>query len=156
MKKLKNLWKDNKVLMILGAILFVCLIAILVVVLTYFIGSNKSKYGNRFDNMKTHITEKEQNEYIAAVEASSLTDKVHFRVSNKTLYISVTFKDDIKIDDAKKVIEESLDKFSEDVKNTYDINYTIKNSSYTLMGARNASGNGLSWNNNTPVEETKE
>ena len=156
MQKLGKLWKENKILMILGAIFLVCLIAILVVVLTYFLGSNKSKYGNRFDNMKVHIKEKEQNEYVQALEASSLVDKVHLRVSNKTLYISVTFKDDIKVEDAKKVIEESLDKFSEDVRNTYDINYTIKNSSYILMGARNASGNGLSWNNNTPVEEAKQ
>ena len=57
MKKLGKLWKENKILMILGAILLVCLIAILVVVLTYFLGSNKYKYGNRFDNMKVHIKE---------------------------------------------------------------------------------------------------
>ena len=148
MKKLKKMWNENRILMILGIILIVCL--------TYFVGSNKSAYGNRFDNMKTTIKEKEQNEYIESLEANTNVEKVRFRISNKTLYISVTFKDDIKLDDAKKIIDESLEKFSDDVKETYDINYTIKNSSFTLMGSRNASGNGLVWNNNTPVEETKE
>ena len=61
MKKLKKLWNENRVLMILGVILLACVIAILCVVLKYFVGSNSSVYGNRFDNMKTKITEKEQN-----------------------------------------------------------------------------------------------
>ena len=156
MKKLKKLWNENRILLILGAILVVCFIAIIIVVLTYFVGSNKSAYGNRFDNMKVTIKEKEQNAYIDALESNPNVEKVRFRVSNKTLYISTTFKKDVKLDDAKKIIDESLEKFSDDVKETYDINFTIKNDTFTLMGSRNASGNGLTWNNNTPVEETKE
>lgn len=152
MKKLKNLWKNNKILMILGAILLVCLIAIIVVVLTYFVGTKKSVYGNRFDNMKTKITEKEQNTYIKSLEDNSSVSKVRFRVNHKTLMISVTFKNDIKLDDAKKIIDTSLEKLSDPVKETYDINFTINIGDTVLMGARNASGNGLFWNNNTPVE----
>ena len=55
MKKLKNLWANNRILLILGIILVVCIIAIIVVFLTYFVGTKKSVYGSRFDNMKTHI-----------------------------------------------------------------------------------------------------
>ena len=66
--------------------------------------------------------------------------------------ISVTFKNDIKLDDAKKIIDTSLEKLSDPVKETYDINFTINIGDTVLMGARNASGNGLFWNNNTPVE----
>ena len=153
MKKLKNLWANNRILLILGLILVICFIAIIIVVMTYFMGSNKSKDGSRYDNMKTHIKESEQNTYISALKERSGVENVRFRVSGKTFYISVTFKDDIKLDDAKKIIEESIDKFSEDVKETYDMNFTIKNVSYTLMGSRNVSGNGFSWNNNTPVEK---
>lgn len=156
MKKLKNLWANNRILLILGIILMICLIAIIVVVMTYFVGSKKSVYGSRFDNMKTHIKEKEQNEYISALEANAGVEKVRFRVNHKTLMISVAFKDDVKLEDAKKVIEDSLEKFSDPVKETYDMNFTIKNSSFILMGSRNVSGNGLSWNNNTPVEKTNE
>ena len=152
MKKLKNLWKNNKILMILGAILLVCLIAIIVVVLTYFVGTKKSVYGNRFDNMKTKITEKEQNAYIKSLEDNSSVSKVRFRVNHKTLMISVTFKNDIKLDDAKKIIDTSLEKLTDPVKETYDVNFYIENTSFKLMGARNASGNGLFWSNNTPVE----
>lgn len=152
MKKLKKLWNENRVLMILGVILLACVIAILCVVLKYFVGSNSSVYGNRFDNMKTKITEKEQNAYIKALEDNSSVSKVRFRVNHKTLMISVTFKNDIKLDDAKKIIDGSLEKLSDKVKETYDINFTVNVGDTTLMGARNASGNGLFWNNNTPVE----
>ena len=157
MNKLKSLWANNRILLILGAILLVCFIAIIVVVLTYFVGTRKSVYGSRFDNMKTHIKEAEQNAYIEALESSSIVDKVRFRVSGKTIYISTTFKDDVKLEDAKKLMEESLDKFSDAVKETYDINFTLNGKLFNvIMGARNVSGNGLSWNNNTPVEQTKE
>jgi len=153
---MKKLWRNNKILVILGAILAVCFIAILIVVLKYFVGSRNSKYGNRFDNMKTVIKEKEQNEYIKKVEESSTVEKVRLRVSHKTLYISITFKDDIKLEDAKKVADESLVLFSDGIKETYDINFTISGKTFEiLMGARNASGNGLLWSNNTPVDEAQ-
>lgn len=157
MKKLKSLWANNRILLILGIILLICIIAIIVVVLTYFVGTKKSAFGSRFDNMKTHIKESEQNTYIEALEASSSVEKVRLRVTGKTIYISTQFKDDIKLEDAKKVIDESLNKFSDEIKETYDINFTIKGKIFgTLMGSRNASGNGLSWNNNTPIETKKE
>lgn len=156
MKKLKNLWANNRILLILGIILVVCIIAIIIVFLTYFVGTKKSVYGSRFDNMKTHIKDAEQNSYIQALEERSGVEKVSLRVQGKTIYVRVIFKDDIKLDDAKKIIDASLEKFSDDIKETYDMNFTIKNTSFVLMGARNASGNGLSWNNNTPVEKTKE
>lgn len=153
---MKKLWRNNKILVILGAILAVCFIAILIVVLKYFVGSRNSVYGNRFDNMKTVIKEKEQNEYIKKVEESSTVEKVRLRVSHKTLYISITLKDDIKLEDAKKVADESLVLFSDGIKETYDINFTISGKTFgTLMGARNASGNGLLWSNNTPVDEAQ-
>jgi len=151
---MKKLWRDNKILVILGGILVLCFIAILVIVLTYFVGTRKSVYGDRFTNMKTHIKDKEQDAYVKALEENPNVQKVRFRVSNKTLYISVTFKSDVPLDDAKKITEDSLALFSDKIKETYDINFTINIGDLTLMGARNSSGNGLFWNNNTPVTQS--
>jgi hypothetical protein len=100
MNKIKNLWANNRILFILGVILFVCVIAIIVVVMTYFMGAKKSVYGNRFDNMKTHIKKAEQKAYTSALEERSGVEKVSLRVNNKTLMISVTVKDDIKLERA--------------------------------------------------------
>lgn len=156
MKKIKNLWANNRILFILGVILVVCFIAIIVVVMTYFVGSKKSAYGSRCENIKNEIKKAEQTTYTKALEERSGVEKVTLRVQCKTIYVRVTFKDDIKLDDAKKIIDESLEKFSDTTKEVYDIHFSIKNTSFSLMGARNVSGNGLSWNNNTPVEKTKE
>lgn len=153
---MKKMWRNNKILIILGAILLACTIAIITVVLKYFIGSRKSVYGSRFDNMKVTISEKQQNDYIKGLEANTNVVKVRFRVSHKTIYISVTFKDDITLEDAKKIVDESLALFTDDIKETYDINYTVKNANYILMGAKNAPGNGLIWGNNTPTESAKQ
>ncbi len=153
---MKKMWRNNKILIILGAILLACTIAIITVVLKYFIGSRKSVYGSRFDNMKVTISEKQQNDYIKGLEANTNVVKVRFRVSHKTIYISVTFKDDITLEDAKKIVDESLALFTDDIKETYDINYTVKNANYILMGAKNAPGNGLIWGNNTSTESAKQ
>ena len=155
MKKIKKLWKENRIVMILATILVACLIAIFCVCFKYFVGSRNSKYGNRFDNMKYTITDKEQKEYKKVLEGNSSISKVSFRVNHKTLMISVTFKPEIKKEDAKKIIETSLDSFSDDVKETYDMNFTIHVGSddHVIMGARNASGNGLFWNNDVAEEK---
>ena len=110
----------------------------------------------RFDNMKVVITEQQQNDYIKGLETNTNVTKVRFRVSHKTLYISVSFKDDIKLEDAKKIVDDSLQLFPDDIKETYDINFTIKNASYQLMGAKNAPGNGLIWGNNNPVTDSNQ
>lgn len=155
MKKLKRLWKENRILMILATILIACLIAILCVCLKYFVGSGKSKYGNRYDNMKYKITEKEQKDYKKVLEGNSSISKVTLRVNQKTIMVSVKFKPEIKKEDAKKIIETSLDSFSDNVKETYDVNFTIHVGSddHVIMGARNASGNGLFWNNDVAEEK---
>lgn len=157
MKKLKNLWMNNRILLILAVILFVCFIAIIVVTTTFFVGNKNTADGGRCDNLKVKITDKEQNDYIAKVEENANVEKVRFRVRCKTLYISVKFKTDVKLEDKKKAVEDSLELFSDKIKETYDMNFTINLDEKTyMMGSRNVSGNGLSWNNNTPVEEKKE
>ena len=42
------------------------------------------------DNMKVTISQKQQDDYIKGLEDNSNVVKVRFRVSHKTLYISVT------------------------------------------------------------------
>lgn len=157
MKKLKNLWMNNRILLILGIILLLCFIAIVVVTTTFFVGNKDSATGGRCDNLKVKISEKQQNEYVTKLEENTNIEKVRFRVNCKTLYISVKFKNDVKLEDKKKAVEDSLELLSDKIKETYDMNFTINLDDKTsLMGSRNVSGNGFSWNNNTPVEQTKE
>ena len=44
LKKIKNLWENNKVLIVLGLILVACLVAILIVSFSYFFGGSKNEW----------------------------------------------------------------------------------------------------------------
>ena len=61
--------------------------------------------------------------------------------------------------EAQNIPIKLLDEFSEDHKHYYDFNFTLKKEEsetvegFIIEGARNSSGNGLSWNNNREVEE---
>ena len=52
MKKLKKVWQENSVLFVLLFILVACLVAISVVVITYFVGDSSSKYGDRLEGIE--------------------------------------------------------------------------------------------------------
>ena len=59
MKKIKKIWNENRVLMVLAIIIIICLIVIVCVSLTYFYGSSESEYGDRLDGIdKVKITSK--------------------------------------------------------------------------------------------------
>ena len=66
MKKLKKVWQENSVLFVLLFILIACLIAISVVVVTYFVGDSSSKYGDRLEGIEDYPFDTDmQNEIIA-------------------------------------------------------------------------------------------
>lgn len=163
MKKIKKLWNENRILIILAIILIGCILTIGIVSLVYFYGSSDTPYGNRLsetENVKMDKTrlksledELTSNEKISS---ASLT------LEGKIVYLTINFESNTKLESAKKIAEESVTKFSEEELGVYDIMYTIKAKSsdkfegYILMGAKNASGSDkIIWSNNTK-EEKKE
>ena len=69
MKKFKKFWHENSVLLVLLMILVACLIAISVVVFTYFVGDSSSKYGERLDGIEDHeFKDSDQHEIITKLK----------------------------------------------------------------------------------------
>ena len=92
MKKLKKIWQENSVLLVLLFILIACLIAISVVVITYFVGDSSSKYGDRLEGIEDHSFDNGmQEEVISKIEESEIVDSATIRVSGKVIYINITF-----------------------------------------------------------------
>jgi hypothetical protein len=162
LKRIKRIWEENKVLLVLAIILIICLTVVVIVTITYFYGTSTSVYGNRLDatekvplkNLDNAKKELEKNESIKSVSS---------QVKGNIVYLNVNFIDDTKMEDAKKIVEPILEVFSEDELNVYDIDITIscltteKNPGYTLMGARNANGSeNIIWNNYTVEEKSAE
>ena len=156
---MKELWKNNKVLIVLGFILLACLIAILIVTFSFFFGGNKNEYGDRLKDIdKYQITETIKNDYVSSLENDKSVSSVKFNTKGRIIYITINYVSDTSLEDAKAKAATSIAKLSEDILSYYDIDFTIKceksenSEGFTLLGAKNVAGSGLVWNNNTPVE----
>ena len=161
--KLKKFWRNNKVLIVLGIILVICLIAILVVTFSYFFGGSESVYGDRLDGIEDYPVEDSFiDEYIASLESDELINTVNFDIRGRIIYITIDFVGDTSLVEAQSKAAASLESFSENLLSYYDINFTLtcdateNSEGFTIMGARNVAGNGLVWNNNTPIESEEE
>ncbi len=159
MKKLKELWGKNKVLIVLGIILVICLVAIIIVTFSFFLGGNKGVYGDRLKDIDKHpVTETLKSEYVTALEAENSVTSVSMDIKGKIIYIIINFASDTALNDAEGLATLSLDKLGEDILSFYDINFTLKceksenSEGFTILGAKNVAGSGLVWNNNTPLE----
>ena len=160
MKKIKKIWQENSVIIVLFGILIVCLIAISVVVVTYFVGDSSSKYGDRLEGIEDYpFEESTQEDIIMQIEESEIVDAVTMRVSGKSIYITITFTPGTTLVEAQSIALASLDYFSEETLSFYDLEYMIEadatedTEGFTIIGARNVSGTGgIVWNNNTEFE----
>lgn len=161
MKKLKTFWRDNSVLLVLLLILIACLIAISIVVVTYFVGDSNDKYGERLEGIDKHaISDKIKEEIIAKIEEDELVDSVTFRTSGKVIYVNIKFVSKATLVEAQSKALASLEHFNEDILGFYDINFLIeadstdKTDGFQMMGSHNVSGTGgIVWNNNTSFDK---
>lgn len=160
MKKLKKIWQENSVLFVLLFILIACLIAISVVVITYFVGDSSSKYGDRLEGIEDYPFDSDmQDEIIGKIEENEIVQDVTMRVSGKIIYITITFAPGTTLVEGQSIALASLEHFGEDTLSFYDLEYMIQADDtedaegFQLIGAKNVSGTGgIVWNNNTEFE----
>lgn len=161
MKKIKDVWRNNRVLFVLFIILIICFIAIVTVALTYFVGSEKSPYGNRLDNKVELPKDFEKSMEKTLKEDESIKDAT-VRLAVRTIYISIDFESTISLKEAQEKALASMENIDEKVLEYYDFNYILsqeeseESDGFTIMGARNSYGTGFVWNNNTVVKENEE
>lgn len=163
MKKLKNLWVENRVLLVLFIIVVICFFVILGVCVSYFFGSSKSSYGDRLDGIKeVEISKEMKNNFVDTMKTDELISDATFKTQGKIVYITLTFKDEVTLVEAQSKALASLASFEEKYQNFYDFHYTLKGNKtdtsegFLVMGAKNVNGTGLVWNNNTETETDSE
>ena len=161
MKKLKRFYKEHRIFTILMSIVIVCFILIGTLLFQCFYSGGADKYGNRLEEIGKYEIKKDKLEEIETkiiTEEKVKTANV-FR-TGRIIYSSIEFTPETELIEAQNIAIKLLDEFSEDDKNYYDFNFTLKKEEsdtvegFVIEGARNSSGNGLSWNNNREVEET--
>ena len=158
---MKKFWKENRVLFMLIVILIVCFIAICSVVVSYFVGSHKSVYGDRLVD-KVKIKNEAKEDYLEKLKEDKLISDADFRVSIRTIYIDIDFVPEATLVEAESKAAASLDNLDEEILKYYDVNFiltkekTETDDGFTIMGAKNSNGTEISWNNNTVIEDEEE
>ena len=159
MKKIKKIWHDNKVFIVLGLILIICFLAICTVVVTYFFGGSDTVYGDRLNDIDKHpISDTFKSDYKSKLEENEKVKNVELYNKGKIIYINIDFAGDTTLDEAESIAAESITTFDEKLLAYYDVNITLKtpktdnSDGFTIMGARNKSGTSVVWNNNTHIE----
>lgn len=161
MKKLKKFWQENSVLLVLLLILIACVIAISIVVFTYFVGTNSSKYGDRLDGIEDHpFTSKTINSIVNSLEEDEKIEEAKIETSGKRIIITLTFTAGTNLVDAQSKALASLELFDENTQSFYDLEYQIKADKtenadgFSLTGSHNVGGTGgIVWVQNNITEE---
>ena len=161
MKKLKKFWQENSVLLVLLLILIACVIAISIVVFTYFVGTNSSKYGDRLEGIEDHpFTSQTINSIVSSLEEDEKIEEAKIETSGKRIIITLTFTAGTNLVDAQSKALASLELFDENTQSFYDLEYQIKADKtenadgFSLTGSHNVGGTGgIVWVQNNITEE---
>ena len=163
MKKIKDMWNRNRVLIILVIIVLVCFCIMGVVMVKYFFGVNTSSYGDRLDDIQElPFKEEDQTSLINLIKENDIVSDVTINVKGKIIYIRILFNEKATLDSAKGVANKSLEGINEEYQSKYDLEYTIVQEAnenvggFTLMGAKNINRGVLIWNNNTPIKDEEQ
>ncbi len=153
-KKLKSFYKNNRVYSILMIISIICIVAILVGVVLYFLGqTSKDKYGNRLEGIeKVEIKESKLNEIENKITENELVKSTEVVIKGKLVYITITLNTGTHAD-AESLAQTSLELFSEEEKAFYDIQYIVDNKdekieeNFPVMGYIKAGNSVIKWTN---------
>ncbi len=152
---MKKLFVRNKVMFVLIMILLICFILIMYNLIKYFYAGNKNAYGDRLENVAEHKLDNNIEENVISLysESEEVGDiKVELR--GKIIYITIDFVKAIKLEDAKSLALKSLEAFSQEEKDFYDIQYILtaktiaEDESFPTMGYKNALSTVVVWINN--------
>jgi len=164
MKRIRKVWEENRVLLVLGIILIICIVVVAIVSLTYFYGSSDSVYGKRLEVTKeTPLNKKLFRDIESELEKDELVKEVLITQKGKIVYITINYLEKTEMAKAKEIASSAINLFNDDELAVYDIEFTISSPKkdefigYTLMGARNANGIGdIVWNNYNIETEDEE
>lgn len=154
LKKLKSFYKNNRVYSILMIISIICVVAILVGVLLYFLGqTSKDKYGNRLDGIESvQINNDRITEIEKKITENELVKSTEMDIRGKLIYVTIILNNGTHTD-SESIAQTSLELFSEEEKAFYDIQYIVDNKddstteNFPIMGYIKAGNSVIKWTN---------
>lgn len=145
--------QDNRVLWVLLGILVICFLAIGILFYRYFYaGTSSSKYGERLDGIENYpLSETLEKDIQDLYKDNTEIDKVTVTNEGKIVYITINFKQSIKVSTAEDLAIKSLDKVGEKNLTYYDVQYiltysgTEENTNFPVFGSKSASSLKVVW-----------
>ena len=145
--------RDYTVLWVLLGILLVCFISIGFLFYKYFYaGTSESKYGTRLDGIENHKLSETLKEDISGIyKDETSVEKVTVNIEGKIIYITIDFKEAIKVAKAQELAVKSLDKIGEDNLKYYEVQYLLEytgeeeNENFPIFGSKNSNSLKVVW-----------
>lgn len=153
-KKIKELYKENRVFTILMCISVTCLLLVIILFGYYLVSStSKSKYGTRLDGIND-VKIENKNKLENDIQKMDGVDEATVNVHGKIVYLDIKVKDDTGMDTVKTIADESLKLFEDDYLNYYDYHFMITKDAtdqkeFPALGYRKASAKKVTWSHNT-------
>lgn len=151
---MKRIIKENKVLFVLALVIIIALVIMAIGVFKYFYGTDTDKYGDRLNGIENHIIKDTISEEIKSLYGEEV-ESVKVDVKGKIIYIIIDVNNKVAKDDAKGYALQALEKFNEEDKNYYDIQFLItckkeeaEEKEYPIEGYKNSSNPQVVWTNN--------
>lgn len=123
---MKKLWKNNRVLVLLLGILLLCLIAIIVVAISFMRPTGTDP--RLVDMDKYKISKKEQDAFKESVLDNEHVSTASISVNDKSrvIYITIAFDDEAVFEAAKEVGSKSLDLLDKKYLDFYEFNIIVE------------------------------
>jgi len=148
MKKVLRFLRKNIFLTLMSLFVLTGAIIILVVMVDFFISGN-NEYGNRLKGIeKVEMTTKELNKITSTIEENESIANTNIRIQGKIIYITINYKEGTTPEQAKEIAGSTLQHFSEEEKNFYDIGYFLTSegeNSINITGNKKAKKENISY-----------
>ena len=129
----------------------------------FYFGNGGSKYGDRLDGIEAAIiSDNKKSEVANSIKEGKNVKDATVTITGKIIYIRIVFKAGADLTTSKAVAAKTLEQFSNEEKDFYDIHFTLvsakdeSSDGFTIMGSKNVNGTNLIWNNNNPVSDDGE
>lgn len=144
-----NFIKKNKVTIIIIAIFAICVFVVMGLINAFFPEEGIAIYGNRLDGIDKVAVSDATLKDLEEKFKDDAVKSVSARINGKTINIEIVVNDDVDPGTAKIYGEKSLEVFSKEQKEFYDIQIFAKKDietvEYPIIGYKHKSKESLSW-----------
>ena len=153
-KKKSSVKTDNTMLAILIGILVISFVVIVFLFYKYFYsGISTSKYGDtRLQGIENYkLSDNLSSDISSIYSGEKSVGNVDVTVEGRIIYITIDFKESIKVDTAKNLAIKALDKIGEENLTYYEIQFILtysgeaENTNFPIFGSKNANSLKVVW-----------